>query len=202
MKSMLDLCIRYGAFALVLACTLVVAVVGALDADWALWLLILVPLSLLGIWDVLQPHHTLLYRGGWCRRRHRRGAGRVFRSYGHGAARWPDPDAQCAGGHGPAQYDPHRRQRQGLQRLFDRPQSGAGRRLVQCGPGFHVYPGLRHVQKVPHRTGPNAVATMDRIVEFLPYRALLDDPDSTPYAEWWAAASPDSFQPLQHTGPG
>lgn len=64
------------------------------------------------------------------------------------------------------------------------------------------HPGDLCPHHLHHRTGPNAVATMDRIVEFLPYRALLDDPDSTPYAEWWAAASPDSFQPLQHTGPG
>ncbi|MEJ2766547.1 FMN-binding glutamate synthase family protein [Photobacterium sp. MCCC 1A19761] len=67
--------------------------------------------------------------------------------------------------------------------------------------------GLEHPSELRphhlhHRTSPNAIATMDKIKEFLPYRALLDDPDATPYAEWWAAASPDSFQPLQHTGPG
>lgn len=64
------------------------------------------------------------------------------------------------------------------------------------------HPGDLRPHHLHHRTGPNAVATMDKIREFLPHRALLDAPDSTPYAEWWAAASPDSFQPLQHTGPG
>jgi hypothetical protein len=59
-NSMMDLCIRYGVFVLVLACTLVTGVVSALDTDGPFWLLILVPLSLLGIWDFLQPRHTLL----------------------------------------------------------------------------------------------------------------------------------------------
>ena len=66
--------------------------------------------------------------------------------------------------------------------------------------------GLEHPSELrPHhihyRTGPNSTATMDKIKDFLLYRALLDDPESTPYAEWWAAATPDSFKPLQHTGP-
>lgn len=52
-----------------------------------------------------------------------------------------------------------------------------------------------------HRVGPNAVATMEHIQPFLEPNQLLDDPDSTPYAEWWSAASADSFAPRHHTGP-
>lgn len=64
-----------------------------------------------------------------------------------------------------------------------------------------AHPSELRPHHLHHRTGPNDIATMDKIREFLPYRALLDQPESTPYAEWWAAASPDSFQPLQDTGP-
>lgn len=53
-----------------------------------------------------------------------------------------------------------------------------------------------------HRRGPNAIQTMDRIHDFLDPNILIDDPDATPYAEWWAAASPDSFKALRETGPG
>lgn len=52
-----------------------------------------------------------------------------------------------------------------------------------------------------HRCGPNAIQTMDRVHEFLEPGVLIDDPDSTPYAQWWAAASPDTFKPLRETGP-
>ncbi len=52
-----------------------------------------------------------------------------------------------------------------------------------------------------HRVDPNSVATMENIQPFLEPGQLLDDPDSTPYREWWAAASPDSFMPLHDTGP-
>lgn len=52
-----------------------------------------------------------------------------------------------------------------------------------------------------HRVGPNAVSTMEKIQPFLQPNQLLDEPEATPYKEWWAAASPDSFQPLHDTGP-
>jgi glutamate synthase domain-containing protein 2 len=52
-----------------------------------------------------------------------------------------------------------------------------------------------------HRRGPNQVCTMDQIKHFLAHNQLLDDPGSTPYAEWWAAATADSFQPIHKTGP-
>lgn len=64
-----------------------------------------------------------------------------------------------------------------------------------------AHPGDLRPHHLHHRTGPNSIATMDRIQEFLEPRVLLDDPASTPYADWWAAATPDSFLPLQHTGP-
>lgn len=52
-----------------------------------------------------------------------------------------------------------------------------------------------------HRQGPNALTTMDRIHHFLEPNALIDEPESTPYAEWWATASPDTFKALRETGP-
>jgi glutamate synthase domain-containing protein 2 len=52
-----------------------------------------------------------------------------------------------------------------------------------------------------HRLGPNQVCTMDKIKDFLRHNQLLDAPDSTPYADWWSAATADSFQPKHETGP-
>jgi len=46
-----------------------------------------------------------------------------------------------------------------------------------------------------HRLSPNDVATMDMIKEFLLPGQLLDDPDGSPYANWWSVARPDSFHP-------
>ncbi|MCP8687471.1 FMN-binding glutamate synthase family protein [Marinobacterium sedimentorum] len=63
------------------------------------------------------------------------------------------------------------------------------------------HPRFLRPHHLHHRTGPNTIATMDKIKDFLEHRILLDDPESTPYAHWWAAATPDSFQPLQSTGP-
>lgn len=53
-----------------------------------------------------------------------------------------------------------------------------------------------------HRLGPNQVTTMDNIKDFLSHCQLLDGPGSTPYAEWWSAATAESFKPRQKTGPG
>jgi hypothetical protein len=36
---------------------------------------------------------------------------------------------------------------------------------------------------------------MDRIHTFLPEGILLDAPEDTIYADWWAAARSDSFKP-------
>lgn len=52
-----------------------------------------------------------------------------------------------------------------------------------------------------HRQGPNALANMEKIKDFLAPNILLDDPDSTPYGEWWAAARTDTFKPDFETGP-
>lgn len=63
------------------------------------------------------------------------------------------------------------------------------------------HPGDLRPHHLHHRTGPNSVATMDRIKEFLEPDILLTDPDSTPYGDWWAVASADSFLPQARTGP-
>jgi len=52
-----------------------------------------------------------------------------------------------------------------------------------------------------HRLSPNEVCTMDQIKEFLEHKQLLEDPDSTHYADWWAAARAESFLPRHETGP-
>ncbi len=66
--------------------------------------------------------------------------------------------------------------------------------------------GLSHpAELLPHhlhqRLNPNQVTTIDNIKDFLTHGQLLEGPESTPYAEWWAAATADSFQPSQKTGP-
>lgn len=63
------------------------------------------------------------------------------------------------------------------------------------------HPGELRPHHLYHRQGPNALTTMDRIHHFLEPNALIDEPEATPYAEWWAAASPDTFKPLRETGP-
>lgn len=47
-----------------------------------------------------------------------------------------------------------------------------------------------------HRVGPEKAETMDRIFAFLPEGALLDAPEETMYADWWHAASADTFAPV------
>jgi glutamate synthase domain-containing protein 2 len=51
-----------------------------------------------------------------------------------------------------------------------------------------------------HRLNPNRVTTMDHIKDFLAPRQLLEDPEGTPYANWWRAATPDSFLPSSQPG--
>lgn len=60
--------------------------------------------------------------------------------------------------------------------------------------------GLKHPRDLqPHhlsfRSGPEAHSTLDRIHSFLPAGALVDAPQETVYADWWAAARADSFDP-------
>jgi len=63
------------------------------------------------------------------------------------------------------------------------------------------HPGELRPHHLYHRRGPNALATMEMIHPFLEPGVLLDDPDSTPYAEWWKIATPESFVPLRDPGP-
>ncbi|WAJ71676.1 FMN-binding glutamate synthase family protein [Catenovulum adriaticum] len=46
-----------------------------------------------------------------------------------------------------------------------------------------------------HRLGDTDSKMIDRIYSFLPKNILLDAPEETYYAEWWKAASADSFAP-------
>jgi glutamate synthase domain-containing protein 2 len=60
--------------------------------------------------------------------------------------------------------------------------------------------GFKHPTDLePHhimqRKGPEAAVPIDRIHTFLPEGILLDAPDETIYAVWWAAARADSFKP-------
>lgn len=47
-----------------------------------------------------------------------------------------------------------------------------------------------------HRVGPEKAESLDRIFPFLPEGVLLDAPGDTAYAEWWNAASADTFRPV------
>jgi glutamate synthase domain-containing protein 2 len=62
-------------------------------------------------------------------------------------------------------------------------------------------PAELHHHHLHHRLGPNRVTTMDKIKEFLRPGQLLEDAGSTHYADWWYAATADSFQPRRETGP-
>lgn len=60
--------------------------------------------------------------------------------------------------------------------------------------------GLEHPRDlqphhIMHRAGVETAEPMDRISPFLPPGILRDAPDDTTYADWWAAARPDSFRP-------
>jgi glutamate synthase domain-containing protein 2 len=60
--------------------------------------------------------------------------------------------------------------------------------------------GFRHPTElqphhIMHRVSPGRAVPMDRIHTFLPEGILLDTPEDTIYADWWAAARTDSFKP-------
>lgn len=66
--------------------------------------------------------------------------------------------------------------------------------------------GLDHPHELhPHhmffRRSATELVPLDKMFTFLSPNSLLDDPDATPYAEWWHAADPDSFKPRQIIGP-
>ncbi|RKF13489.1 FMN-binding glutamate synthase family protein [Roseovarius spongiae] len=60
--------------------------------------------------------------------------------------------------------------------------------------------GLTHPNEIGphhlmHRAGPENASTLDRLHPFLPRGVLLEAPQETIYADWWAAAQADSFDP-------
>lgn len=60
--------------------------------------------------------------------------------------------------------------------------------------------GLKHARELEphhlmHRVGPEKAVPMDRVHTFLPEGVLLDAPEDTIYADWWNAASAESFRP-------
>jgi glutamate synthase domain-containing protein 2 len=61
--------------------------------------------------------------------------------------------------------------------------------------------GLKHPSQLEahhlmHRVGPEKAVPMDRVHTFLPEGVLLDAPEETIYADWWKAASAESFRPV------
>ena len=64
--------------------------------------------------------------------------------------------------------------------------------------------GLKHPADLQphhlmHRVGPEKAVTMDRIHTFLPEGMLLDAPEDTIYADWWAAAQRRQLPPRPST---
>jgi len=74
------------------------------------------------------------------------------------------------------------------------------RKTVEALTDMVAAAGLKHPRDLQphhlmHRTGSEAARPMDRIHPFLPKGVLLEAPEDTLYAEWWAAARADSFKP-------
>ncbi|MBB3991677.1 FMN-binding glutamate synthase family protein [Croceicoccus naphthovorans] len=65
---------------------------------------------------------------------------------------------------------------------------------IVAGAGF-AHPQELEPHHIMHRTGPEKAEPMDRIHTFLPKGILLDAPNDTIYADWWAAARADNFRP-------
>ena len=63
------------------------------------------------------------------------------------------------------------------------------------------HPGELLPRHLMHRRGATELVTLDRLYTFLEPNSLLDDPDATPYGDWWHAADPDSFRPRWPLGP-
>jgi hypothetical protein len=66
--------------------------------------------------------------------------------------------------------------------------------------------GLDHPQEfephhLHHRISAVEMRTVDRIYPFLRPNELLDDPENTPYADWWRVADADSFRPRRDVAP-
>ncbi|MBP1852831.1 FMN-binding glutamate synthase family protein [Rhizobium halophytocola] len=58
-----------------------------------------------------------------------------------------------------------------------------------------THPAELSPHNVMHRQGPEKANTMDNIYAFLPERILIDAPQDTIYADWWEAATAESFKP-------
>jgi glutamate synthase domain-containing protein 2 len=66
---------------------------------------------------------------------------------------------------------------------------------IVAAAGFK-HPADLQPHHIMHRVGPEKALPMDRIHTFLPEGILCDAPEETVLADWWAAASPNSFRPL------
>ncbi|MDQ2094024.1 FMN-binding glutamate synthase family protein [Rhodalgimonas zhirmunskyi] len=74
------------------------------------------------------------------------------------------------------------------------------RKTVEALAEIVAAAGLEHPRDLrPHhivqRIGVTQGRTVDTVFPFLPENALIDDPGATIYADWWAAADPDTFKP-------
>jgi glutamate synthase domain-containing protein 2 len=65
---------------------------------------------------------------------------------------------------------------------------------IVAAAGFK-HPADLEPHHLMHRIGPQKAAPMDRVHTFLPAGILLDAPEETIYADWWAAAQAESFRP-------
>lgn len=79
------------------------------------------------------------------------------------------------------------------------------RKTVEALSEITASAGLRHPRElephhIVHRIGVTQARTIDKVYPFLPEGVLNDDPGSTDYADWWAAADPDSFKPRTDLG--
>ena len=52
-----------------------------------------------------------------------------------------------------------------------------------------------------HRLNAAEARATDRIYPFVDEKSLLDDPEASYYAQWWAAADPDTFRPVSEVDP-
>jgi glutamate synthase domain-containing protein 2 len=58
------------------------------------------------------------------------------------------------------------------------------------------HPGDLLPHHIMHRTGPSNAVSMDRVHHFLPEGILKEAPEETVYAQWWRAASAETFRPV------
>ncbi len=65
---------------------------------------------------------------------------------------------------------------------------------IVAAAGF-AHPRELEPHHLMHRVGPEKARPMDQVQTFLPQGILLDAPKETIYADWWQAASADSFRP-------